>query len=100
MGYNELGNDWQHSLVLATGSADGSIHVFDLSKGQVSFLFFFLDVARCFSSLLYSELTPELLFCLWFRFVLCRRAGQHVLLHAIIRIRKTRAINSAEGTGE
>ena len=36
MGYNDLGNDWQHSLVLATGSADGSIHVFDLSKGQVS----------------------------------------------------------------
>ncbi len=37
MGFNDLGNDWQHSLVLATGSADGSIHVFDLSKGQVSF---------------------------------------------------------------
>ncbi|CAN0569715.1 unnamed protein product [Ectocarpus sp. 12 AP-2014] len=36
MGYKDLGNDWQHSLVLATGSADGSIHVFDLSKGQVS----------------------------------------------------------------
>lgn len=36
MGYNDLGKDWQHSLVLATGSADGSIHVFDLSKGQVS----------------------------------------------------------------
>ncbi|CBN74243.1 conserved unknown protein [Ectocarpus siliculosus] len=34
MGYKDLGNDWQHSLVLATGSADGSIHVFDLSKGQ------------------------------------------------------------------
>lgn len=36
MGYSDLGKDWQHSLVLATGSADGSIHVFDLSKGQVS----------------------------------------------------------------
>ena len=35
MGYSDLGKDWQHSLVLATGSADGSIHVFDLSQGQV-----------------------------------------------------------------
>lgn len=35
MGYSDLGKDWQHSLVLATGSADGSIHLFDLSKGQV-----------------------------------------------------------------
>lgn len=35
MGYSDLGKDWQHSLVLATGSADGSIHLFDLSNGQV-----------------------------------------------------------------
>lgn len=60
MGFNDLGNDWQHSLVLATGSADGSIHVFDLSKGQVSsciiyyeltflfFIFYFLNYFRIF----------------------------------------------------
>lgn len=35
LGYDDLGKDWQHSLVLATGSADGNIYVFDLSKGQV-----------------------------------------------------------------
>lgn len=35
LGYDDLGKDWQHSLVLATGSADGNIHVFDISKGQV-----------------------------------------------------------------
>ncbi|CAM9552433.1 unnamed protein product [Choristocarpus tenellus] len=31
---DNLGKDWQHSLVLATGSADGNIHMFDLSKSQ------------------------------------------------------------------
>lgn len=35
LGYDDLGKDWQHSLVLATGSVDGSIHIFDISKGQV-----------------------------------------------------------------
>ncbi|CAN0283832.1 unnamed protein product, partial [Discosporangium mesarthrocarpum] len=29
-----LGKDWQQSVVLATGSAEGNIHLFDLSKWQ------------------------------------------------------------------
>ncbi|CAN0417998.1 unnamed protein product [Pylaiella littoralis] len=47
MGNNDLGNDWQHSLVLATGSTDGSIHVFDLSNGQV-IIFIFVLFCFCF----------------------------------------------------
>jgi hypothetical protein len=36
IGYEDVGKDWAHSLVLATGSADGCIYLFDLSKSQVS----------------------------------------------------------------
>ncbi|KAG5180918.1 hypothetical protein JKP88DRAFT_186941 [Tribonema minus] len=34
IGYEDSGKDWAHSLVLATGSADGNIYTFDMSKGE------------------------------------------------------------------
>jgi len=34
IGNEDAGKDWAHSLVLATGSADGKIHMFDLSKNM------------------------------------------------------------------